>query len=173
MQLNTTLEKFENNIWGYHFPVPDAFANKMIDDKNRRIKCTINDHLTIHCALMPSPEGFFILMNKPNVEKLNLKLGEKVTLFIEKDKSEYGMPVPESFLTLLDQDEKGSYYFHKLTPGKQRSLIYLVSQVKNIDSQLNKGLAILDHLTETKGKLNGKALMEKIKLYNQRSKLND
>ena len=72
---------------------------------------------------------------------------------------------------LLEQDEEGSKYFHQLTPGKKRSLIYLVGSVKNIDSQLNKGLAILDHLKAEQGNLDFKKLNQLIKEYNQRSKL--
>lgn len=173
MQVETTLEEFEHNVWGYHFPIHETIANGLINGKDRRVICSVNNQVTFHCALMPYPNGFFILINKPNVKKLNLKTGDKVTLTLEKDTSEYGMPAPESFLTLLNQDDSGSALFHQLTPGKQRNLIYLVSQVKNIDSQINKGLAILDHLKETKGKLDFKQLMAKIKLYNKRSRLNN
>jgi len=121
---------------------------------------------------MPYPKGYFILMNQANVKKLNIKEGDPVNIVINKDTSEYGVPMPDSFLALLSQDEQGSAYFHQLTPGKQRSLIYIVGKVKNIDSQINKGLAILSHLTEAKGQLDFKRLNEKIKEYNQRSKLN-
>jgi len=72
---------------------------------------------------------------------------------------------------LLEQDDEGRIFFEKLTPGKKRSLVYLVGKVKNIDSQLNKGLAILDHLKSVEGKLDFKKLNELIKDYNQRSKL--
>ena len=98
-------------------------------------------------------------------------MGDQVTITLEKDTSEYGMPMPESLMLLLDQDEEGSKYFHELTPGKQRSLIYIVSKVKNIDKQINKGLAILEHLREFKGQIEYKQLNEKIKSYNQRGSL--
>jgi len=96
---------------------------------------------------------------------------DQVTLKIEKDHSEFGHEVPESFQTLLEQDPIGKAHFDALTPGKQRSLIYVVGKVKNIDSQLNKGLAILDHLKSVNGKLDFKQLNTLIKEYNQRSKL--
>ncbi|HEY9116741.1 MAG TPA: hypothetical protein VIN11_02880, partial [Roseivirga sp.] len=68
---------------------------------------------------------------------------------------------------MLDQDEVGSKYFHALTPGKQRSLIHLVAKVKNIDKQINKSLAIIEHLKEVQGRINSELLMAKIKEYNQ------
>ena len=120
---------------------------------------------------MPIDNASYILVNQKVRTELNLSDGDKVLITLEKDTSEYGIPMPESFRVLLDQDEVGSQFFHSLTPGKQRSLIYIVGKVKNVDSQLNKGLAILDHLTEVKGKLDFKALNVKIKEYNQRSKM--
>jgi uncharacterized protein YdeI (YjbR/CyaY-like superfamily) len=100
-----------------------------------------------------------------------LRIGEDVRLNIDKDQSEYGHELPESFRVLLDQDEEGRQFFEQLTPGKQRSLIYIVGKVKNIDSQLNKGMAILDHLKLVQGALDFKKLNSVIKEYNQRSKL--
>jgi hypothetical protein len=125
----------------------------------------------MQCAIMPSKEGFFILINKHLVNKLQLGIGEDVRLSIEKDHSEFGHEVPESFQVLLAQDEEGRGFFEQLTPGKQRSLIYIVGKVKNIDSQLNKGMAILDHLKLVNGELDFKKLNAMIKEYNQRSKL--
>ena len=125
----------------------------------------------MQCALMPYSQGYFILINKTRVKKLGLRVNEEVQLFLEKDNSEYGHEMPESFEMLLEQDEEVSKYFHQLTPGKKRSLIYLVGKVKNVDSQLNKGLAILDHLKTDHKLLDYKKLNELIKEYNQRSKL--
>jgi hypothetical protein len=171
IQLRTTLEEFDSNLWGYHFPIPENIARKFIQGNNRRVICRINNHFTMQCALMPYTEGFFILINQELVKKLNLPLHAEVYLHLEKDLSEHGHQVPESFRILLDQDSEGKKYFDQLTPGKKRSLIYLVGKVKNIESQLNKGLAILHHLKEEQGVLDFKKLNQLIKDYNQRSKL--
>lgn len=167
----TTLECFENNIWGYHLPVSTTVADDFIEGNDRRIICTINGIVKQYCALMPHHGEYYILMNKANRTKLQISIGDEVEVSIEKDRSKYGRPIPESFQVLLDQDDEGSRLFHALTPGKQRSLIYLVEKVKNIDSQLNKGMAILDHLKEMNGTIEFKALNAKIKEYNQRSRL--
>ena len=171
IQFTSALQKFDPKLFGYHFPVPVDIAQKFIDGNNRRVICNVNDQLKMQCALMPYSQGFFILINKPKVKKLGLTVGGEVELTLEKDHSEYGHEVPQSFAMLLEQDDEGSKYFDKLTPGKKRSLIYLVGKVKNIDSQLNKGLAILDHLKLEQGNLDFKKLNQLIKDYNQRSKL--
>ena len=171
IQIVTTLQKFDPKLFGYHFPIPIDIAKSFIVGMNRRIICHINNEHKIQCALMPYCNGYFILINQSLVKKLNLSINQEVSLTLEKDTSEYGHEVPETFQMLLEQDEKGSEFFEQLTPGKKRSLIYLVGKVKNIDSQLNKGLAILDHLKVDQGKLDFKKLNQLIKEYNQRSKL--
>ncbi len=163
----TTLEKFDSNLWGYHFPVPAAVAEKYIEGTNRRVLCTINNHLTIQSALMPSGDGWFILVNERVRKKLGLQAGNRVEISISKDHSDYGMEMPESFHVLMDQDPEGKAYFDQLTPGKKRNLIYIVGKVKNVDSQLRKGMAILDHLKEAEGTLDFKVLNQKIKAYNR------
>lgn len=167
----TTLQKFDPKLFGYHFPIPIDIAKSFIEGMNRRVICHINNQHKMQCALMPSSDAYFILINQNLVKKLNLSINREVSLTLEKDTSEYGHEVPESFQMLLEQDEEGSRFFEQLTPGKKRSLIYLVGKVKNIDSQLNKGLAILDHLKAEQGKLDFKKLNQLIKEYNQRSKL--
>ena len=171
IQFTTTLQKFDSNLWGFHFPVLEIIAKNFIEGNDRRVICWINDEFQIQNALIPYSEGYFLLINKDLVKKLNLSVGEEVKLKLEKDRSEFGLPMPESFRTLLEQDTEGNQYFEKLTPGKKRSLIYIVGKVKSIDSQLNKGLAILHHLKMEEGKLDFKKMNQLIIEYNQRSKL--
>lgn len=168
----TTLEQLNYSIWSYHFPVNAEITAQFTEGNNRRVRCIVNhSNIVINTALMPIGDSSYIMVNKDVRAKLGLEEGDKVTLTLEKDTSEYGIPMPESFRVLLDQDNEGSEFFHRLTPGKQRSMIYIVGKVKNIDSQLNKGMAILDHLREVKGELDFKMLNQKIKEYNQRSKM--
>lgn len=171
IRFKTTLQKFDSKLWGHHFPIAADIAENFIEGNDRRVLCTVNGLHTIQSALMPYPDGFFILINVNVVKKLNLSVGEEVTVQLEKDTSEYGLPMPESFRALLEQDEVGNGFFEQLSPGKKRTLIYVVGNVKNIDSQLNKGLAILDHLKFEQGKLDFRKLNQLIKEYNQRSKL--
>jgi len=167
----TNLDLFDSNVYGYHFPVPADIAVEFIEGNNRRVICTVNDIHTFQCALMPKKGFSYILANQHLRNKLKIELGEKVTISLVKDRSEYGFPMPESFATLLEQDEDGNTVFHNLSKGKQRSLIYLILKVKNVDSQINKGLAILHHLRDTQGDIEYKGLNQLIKDYNQNSKL--
>lgn len=171
MQLTVSVDNFNSPLWGHHLVIPEPMARQFIIGEDRRVVCTLDEKVTIHSALMPNKGDWFILLNKEIRTKLGVEAGDTVRIVLEKETAEYGMPLPEEMLVMLEQDEAGSRYFHALTPGKQRSLIYIVSKVKNIDSRINKAMAILDHLTEAHGKLDFKQLMTKIKAYNQRGKL--
>lgn len=168
IKLVTTLQTFDWSIWYYHFPIDKKTTGLLSSPDHKRVVCIVNGELKMNSALMPHGEGSYIMINKASREKLGITEGDEVTLELEKDSSEYGMPMPESLQVMLDQDESGNRYFHSLTPGKQRSLIYIVSKVKSIDKQINKSLAILDHLKDVKGKLDFKMLNIKIKEYNNR-----
>ncbi len=163
----TVLDKVNSSLgWNYHILVADDIAQEFID-KDRRVICTVNGVKKLHSALMPDGSGnWFIFMNQKIRSELKIKPGDMLQITLEKDKSEYGMEMPEELQELLNQDDEGSMYFHKLTPGKQRTLIYLVLKVKNTDSRINKSLAIVHHLKEFKGVLDFKILNETIKHYN-------
>ncbi|MEP0984057.1 YdeI/OmpD-associated family protein [Ekhidna sp.] len=160
--------KFEYDMWSYYLAVPKSIGDKFIVGDDRRIICTINNQTPIHSALMPKGDIYSIYVKKEFMKKNGLSEGDEVSVKLEKDKSEYGLPIPESFQILLDQDSEGGSLFHQLTKGKQRSLIHIVGKVKNVDSQLSKGLAIMHHLKEAKGELDFKRLNVLIKEYNNR-----
>ncbi len=166
----STVENFHTKLWGHHLSVPEEIAIEFIEGDNRRVICWLSDSVKIQSALMPAKDYWFILLNKNVRDQLGLEEGQKIEVKIEKDHSEFGLPMPESFRVLLDQDDEGRKHFESLTMGKQRNLVYIVGKVKNVDSQLNKGLAIMDHLKEVKGQLDFKKLNEKIKAYNNRNK---
>jgi len=171
IEFKAILEDFRSNLWRHHISVPTEIADMFIEGDNRRVICVLNGLVEFKSAIMYKKGGFFILVNKEVRDKLNIGTGDEVAVGLEKDISEYGVEMPDSFQVLLDQDEEGNRLFKQLTLGKQRSLIYIVGKVKNIDSQLNKGMAILDHLREKDGKLDFKQLNEKIKYYNNRGNL--
>ncbi|MEQ9405780.1 MAG: YdeI/OmpD-associated family protein [Cyclobacteriaceae bacterium] len=168
MKLKTTLEDFHSKLFRYHFLVSKEDGDQFTDGDNRRVLCSINGNPPYQCALMHIEGGYYILVNNQLRKKLAIEEGDKIEVTIEKDHSEFGHEVPESFQVLLDQDDEGRSWFERLTKGKQRSLIYIVKKVKNVDSQLAKGLAIMHHLKESKGELDYKRLNELIKEYNNR-----
>jgi hypothetical protein len=164
VKFTTTLAQFQSDLWGFHFDVPVEIAKKLIDGKNRRVICTINNSLTYPCALMPNGSGgFFITVNKANRKTLNLTLGDEISIHLERDGSKYGMPIPEELVELLKQDPEGDKLFHELLPGKQRNLIHLVAKYKHSDTRLTKALVIVNYLKDSQGRLDFKELNQAFK----------
>ena len=168
VEFTSILSRFPSSpLWGWYFLVPTNIALPFVQGNDRRVVCIINDQLKLHCALMPNKDTWFIMINQGVQKKLKTPLGSEINISLIKDISEYGMPMPDELREVLDQDAEADTYFHKLTPGKQRSLIYIVNKVKSTDSKIRKSLAIADHLTANKGKLDGKLLYEALKEYNK------
>lgn len=166
MKYKTELKYKGESLWPYYFLIDEEVTKALSSEDHKRIVCKINNLETINCALMPLGRGSYLMVNQEVRKKLSLEPGSEVVLEMERDTSKYGMPMPESLQVMLDQDEIGSKYFHQLTPGKQRSLIHLVAKVKSLDKQINKSLAILEHLKDINGNLDYKLLNIKIKEHN-------
>lgn len=167
VEVKSYLKNFEWAIGYYHFPIDKRTTDLLSSEGHKRVVCWVNDKVKMHCALMPLGEGSFIMVNKKIRKELGIHDGDQVSLRLEKETAPFGMPMPETFEMVFSQDEQAFQYFKALTPGKQRSLIYIVSKLKNIDKQINKSLAIAEHLIDVKGKLDYKLLNQKIKDFNQ------
>ncbi|WP_228693474.1 YdeI/OmpD-associated family protein [Lunatimonas sp.] len=163
---SSSLMDFHSTLWRFHIPVPDPIANSYMEGDNRRVLVWVENSPKLHLALMKHSDYWFVLINKALVTSLSIREGQTLQVRMEKDRSTYGHEMPVELQEILHQDEAAHAYFHALTMGKQRALIYLVSKVKNSQSRLNKALAISSHLVESKGNLDFKQLNEKIKYFN-------
>lgn len=164
IEFTAILDNFNSKLWGHHLTVPAAIAQIFLDEGRRRVVCRLNDTVEFQCALMPKGDGnCFININKKLRDKLGLKLGMPVHASLRPDESEYGLPMPEELQELLRQDEAGDALFHALTPGKQRSLLYIAGSPKTSDTRLRRALAIVEHLKANQGKIDYKQLNEEMK----------
>lgn len=164
LSFDSILEKYENNLWNYHLKVPNHIIEKIKKERMGRFMCSLNKGSGFHASLMPAGNGiYFIKINKELRQEHKIELGDVVTVSIEKDKSKYGMPLPEEMEELFLHDPEGDHLFHQLTPGKQRSLLYLVVKIKSKEKRIEKSFIILEHLKEQKGSLDFKILNQDFK----------
>jgi mannitol/fructose-specific phosphotransferase system IIA component len=164
------LSDLNSSLWGGNIPIPHDIADQILkEQKNRRVVCTLNNSLRFQCALMPKGDGtYFILVNKGNRKKLGLSLGQQVTVTLEKDESEYGLPMPEEMAEVLASDPEGDELFQALTPGKQRNLLYIAGKVKSSELRIHKALVIVEHLKTQEGKIDFKQLNQELKASNRK-----
>lgn len=168
---STVLEKLVSDVFQYHVKVPEDIKEAFFLQGHNRVVATFNGKVKKHCAIMPGGSFHYLLLNKQEIKKLQAQAGDNVEIVLIPDTSPLGMPMPEELEVILDQDPDAKAFFDALTPGKKRSLMHLVDKVKNVDSRINKALAIAHHLKEVAGELEYKQLNATIKAYNQRNKL--
>jgi hypothetical protein len=164
MEFKSVLENFKTKLWTYHIKVPLSVARHFLEQGDKRVVCTLNDHLTFQCAIMPAGDDIhFINLNKKIRDELKLKVGQSVSVKLEKDQSTYGLPVPPELQEVLLQDQEGNRLFHALTPGKQRNLIYYAGLVKDPELRLQRALIMMEHLRRNGGKIDFRALFQEFK----------
>lgn len=158
------VENFNTRLWKHHVKLPVTIAKTLHENGIKRIRVTINDEATIASGLLPAGNDvYFILLNKKLRDSLKIDENSRIHVSIVEDDSQYGMDMPEELLECLKSDSVGDKYFHALTPGKQRDLIYIASNVKNPELRIARSLIILDHLKHQKGKLDFKLLYQSLK----------
>lgn len=162
LKLKVTLTKSGSGWYFLRFPAKIGLRFQT-DPRTRRVVCTLNDSHTFQCALLPNKDEFCIVVNKAVRDKLGLEDGSVVSVLLEADTSKYGAPMPAELKEVLNQDPEGSGLFHALTPGKQRSLIYMIRGVKGVDKRIHLSLIVLKHITENDGKVVDAKLYEEIK----------
>ena len=150
---------------GWHFLViePKKVEKLGFEGKSRRVLCSIKGAEPFACALMPWGDIFYIMVNKLRRAELGLNVGDTVDVVLEKDESKYGMPMCAELAEVLKQDPEGSKLFHSLTAGKQRSMIWFIGKVKDIDKRIHTALVFVDHLKNNDGKLIHEVLREELK----------
>lgn len=158
-KFNTKIDSLQSAVYNAHVQVPLSVAKKFIKADAKRVICEVNGIHSFPAAIMPNgKEYFMILFNKPMMKKLKLNFGDEVQITIVPDDSKYGMPLSEELEEMLSQDIVFENHFEKLTPGKQRNIIYLISKYKSSDIRLEKTMIIADHLKANNGKLDFKIL---------------
>ncbi len=171
LEFEAPLEKHDSSLgWYYIIYVPLELISEFGTEKNPRAKVTFNKKEVAHISVKSKGDDRFVVIKSKLRTNLGLVVGELTHVIIEKDDSKFGMPMPEEFGEMLAQEEEAERYFNALTPGKQRSLIYMVSQLKNSEPRVKKALAIIEHLKEQQGELDFRVLNQKIKEVNNRFK---
>jgi len=165
-KFKSVVTKLDSAVWNMHLPIPIEVTDHFLKTSGTRVVCLINNQISIQCALLPKGDGsYFININKEVRKKLGINLGDIAEVELCQDDSKYGLPLPPEMEELLLQDIDGERLFHKLTKGKQRSLLHIIGKPKTSDVRLRKALMTLDYLKSVNGKLDFRALNQFYKEY--------
>ncbi|HTK82535.1 MAG TPA: YdeI/OmpD-associated family protein, partial [Bacteroidota bacterium] len=137
----SVLERSDNKLWNAHVRVPSPVVKRLEQQNSRRVVCSLNGWKPYQTAILPFGNGISIVrVNKKLRHGLGIEFGDTVKVVLKPDTSEYGLPVPEELRVLFLQDEDGSKLFHALTPGKQRTLLYIVDSVKSPEKRISRAV---------------------------------
>ncbi len=168
IEFTARLDKIDSDLWQYLFRVEKETAEQFIEGDNRRIVCTINGKVKFHAALLHDGlGGYLVLLNQERRTILGLRQGDTFSVVLEKDSSQYGMPMSDEFREVLNQSPEANAIFHALTPGKKRTLIHLCDNVKSSDIKIKRAAVVSNHLFEQQGKIDFKLLNEEMKTANK------
>lgn len=168
MKFKGQIQSFDDNGlgWNSHIKIPEAIFDKLAKEcTDKRVVCTLNNSFRYHCAMMPKVTFHYVMLNNAICKKLNLHVNDEIQVELVADISKYGMSISEEMKEVLFSDPEGNALFHKLTPGKIRSLIHVVNKVKSSQIKIEKSFVILEHLKNQKGKLDFRQLNEDFKQY--------
>ena len=162
------MEQIGSELWENIFRVENSIAEQFIVGDDKRVICTVNGQVSYHAALLhDGMGGYMMLLNQARRKQLGVRAGDLLTIQLEKDTSEYGMPMSDELREVLDQDGDADALFHRLTPGKQRTLIHWTDNVKNPDIRIRRALVMTAHLTARQGGIDFKELNEELKEANR------
>ena len=131
----------------YYLSIPKAAVAEMGGKFNQRLVCSVGSKLSFHCALMSMGDGSgCITLSREKMSVLKARERDWVTVTIKPDKSRYGMSVPKEFQAWLKQDKEGAARFNQLSGGKQRSILFQISGVKNPKLRLERSAQIIEGL---------------------------
>jgi hypothetical protein len=170
MKFQTTIEAFitKNTNYGPFFKIPNAIAEKLLKNTiDKRVQCVLNNEITIPRAISKKDDFYYILINQDILKKLKIDFDSEISVALSPDVSKYGMPICEEFQEVLFQDPEGEILFDKLTPGKQRSLLFYINKIKSSQLKIERCFVILQHLKNNLGKLDEQRLKDDFKNFNK------
>ena len=154
---------------GSILPIPRDIARAVPTrpDRTRRVNVHIGDLPVYQAKIAGNGKGgYFVPVNKERRAYLEEAYGKrrKLDVRLTPDTSKYGLPVPEAFALLLEDDPLARAYFDELPGGLQRRVLFGLAQPKRESTQLHRAVATLEYLVEVRGQLDLKELSARWRL---------
>lgn len=147
LEFSTTVGILEHLPGIHYLHIPAEIVAKLGGTMSKRLLCTVNQKLQFQGGLVALGNGgAYISITQKRMKEIGAKLGDTVKLCLEPDKSQYGMQMPRELETLLSQDEEGMLRFKKLTPGRQRYVIFYINAVKSSDKRIERAVLLIENL---------------------------
>lgn len=148
IHLTPIIQKLPQQRGGYcYFEIKKQIVEQFEKKSKTRFVCTINSSFVFSCGLNHLGDGnYFIMLTKDRIKMIGKTVGDSIAVQLEEDTSKLGIEIPEVLEILLDQDPRLNAKFLQLTPGKQRSIIFQMNKIKDLNKQVAKTIELIDSI---------------------------
>ncbi len=135
------------HLGGHYVEVTPDIMARLNAKPGARLICSINKTIPFPCGLVSLGNGSaYIILSAKRMKEAVIKPNQEVTVYLKLDLSPYGMEMPEELAILLEEDAIGKSRFDQLTPGKQRTLMYAITAVKNPQLRIDRAIRYIENL---------------------------
>lgn len=130
---------------------------------NQRVIVRVNDAIEWQAGIVALRDGDgYVAFSSARMKKINADRYDEVQVDIVLDQSVYGHEFPLELAELFKQDPNAKTRFELMTKGKQRTIIYYISQAKSSDIRLERCILYMNNLNKiAPGKETMKAIFSK------------
>lgn len=138
------------NYWFVEL-TPDILAQlpgrKEKGDFNQRLLVTLDSKIQWQAGVLALGEGSGLITVQQNrLKKLGKTLGDSVLVRLEKDESEFGVPVAEEIIEYWNQVPESKMRFDALTPGMKRYILNYVDTAKSKEKRAERTHLLMSNL---------------------------
>ncbi len=142
--------EFEVALQGSHsLVIPDKYALPFIKEGLKRVRVVANFEgrsISFHAAIQRYQERYVITFGKRYQKELGVFPNDYFQIQFIEDTSRYGVDMPEELEAVLEGDMEAMEIFSSFTEGKIRSIIYVISRYKNVQTRVDKSLILAENL---------------------------
>jgi hypothetical protein len=114
---------------------------------NQRVIIRLNDQIEWQGGIVALREGDgYIAVSQARMKQLKIERFDEVTVVLTKDNSEFGHEFPPELQEVFLQDIEAEQRFRGMAPGKQRTIIYYILQVKSSEKRAERSWLFMTNL---------------------------
>ena len=135
----------------YHLFIPSKIFEPFAKLKLNRVKIKATfqkSSIEFYATLKKDKHSdtYKMMFGKRLQKELGVVLNDYFEMQIFKDHSKYGVELPEELNAVLLSDFEAYEIFESFTPGRKRSIIYVIIRIKNSQSRIDKSFLLCENL---------------------------
>jgi hypothetical protein len=129
--------------------IPEDVTGQLALDNIKRVIAQLSygeNNLTLYAGITKRQGIFYLMLSKANQKKLEVSLGDSLSVIMQEDTSKYQAPMTEELEAVLLSDYNAYKVFENLLPGKQRNIIFMIYNLKDSQKRVDTALNAMENL---------------------------